>query len=157
MPSRKRPQTEGFLSKLRSRKLIADLKPEKLLRRLGSQKLFSRLKPPKFDTPDLPPKVKAKLDQGVGKLRRFALTTVKEDYIARMQSRRTGECLRCGLCCKLLFECPFLKNLPDGSSRCRIHGRKPDNCDFFPIDERDLRERDLLDPLHPCGYRFRRD
>ena len=115
------------------------------------------LKATKFKTPKLPPKVKAKMDQRVGKLRRFALTTVSEEYIAKMQALRMGECLRCGLCCKLLFECPFLQNLPDGTGRCRIHGRKPDNCAFFPIDERDLRERDSLGAKTPCGYRFRQD
>ncbi|MBI5240179.1 MAG: hypothetical protein HY926_06880 [Elusimicrobia bacterium] len=114
------------------------------------------LKTSKLKTPRLPPKVKAKMAQGMGKLRRFALTTVKEEYIARMQRLRQGACLRCGLCCKLFFECPFLQNLPGGSSRCRIHGRKPDNCHFFPIDERDLRDRDSLGAPVPCGYSFRK-
>ena len=124
--------------------------------------MFPRLplpgfKKPKLKTPKLPPKVKAKVEQGVGKFRRFALTTVNEDYVEKMRQKRLGECLRCGLCCKLVFECPFLKNLPDGSSRCRIHGRKPDNCHHFPIDERDLRDRDSLGAAAPCGYSFRKD
>ena len=46
------------------------------------------LKATKFKTPKLPPKVKAKMDQSVGKLRRFALTTVSEEYIAKMQALR---------------------------------------------------------------------
>ena len=110
----------------------------------------------KLKTPKLPPKIKAKVAQGMGKLRRFALTTVQEKYIARMQERRQGACRHCGLCCKLFFECPVLKNLADGSSRCRIHGRKPDNCAFFPIDERDLQDRDSLGATVPCGYSFRK-
>jgi len=104
--------------------------------------------------PRLTHQVKAKVGQGVGKLRRFALTTIKEDYIARMRQLRQGDCLRCGICCKLLFECPFLEERPDGKSRCRIHARRPDNCKFFPIDERDLQERDSVDGRLPCGYRF---
>jgi hypothetical protein len=114
------------------------------------------LKTSKLKTPELPPRIKAKVAQGVGKLRRFALTTVKEDYIARMQKLRQGSCRNCGLCCKLFFECPFLKTLADGSSRCRIHGRKPDNCHFFPIDERDLQDRDSLGAAVACGYSFRK-
>ena len=107
--------------------------------------------------PKIPHQVKSKVSQGVGKLRRFALARLQEKYIAQQAENRLGECLRCGLCCKLLFECPFLHNLPDGTSRCRIHGRRPDNCKHFPIDERDLRERDLVDgSIAPCGFRFRR-
>jgi hypothetical protein len=114
------------------------------------------LKTSKAKTTKLPPKVRAKLAQGLGKLRRFALTTVQEEYIARMRELRQGACKRCGLCCKLFFECPFLQNLADGSSRCRIHGRKPDNCACFPIDERDLRDRDSLGAPAPCGFSFRK-
>jgi len=105
----------------------------------------------------LQPKVRAKVAQGVGKLRRFTLARLQTGYIARMRLQRRGECLRCGLCCKLLFECPFLKNMPDGTYRCRIQGRKPDNCAVFPIDERDLRERDLIGAGQPCGFRFHDD
>ncbi|MDD5629489.1 MAG: hypothetical protein PHU21_10525 [Elusimicrobia bacterium] len=110
----------------------------------------------KLKTPKLPPEVKAKVAQSVGKLRRFALHTVNEDYISQMQTLRQGACRRCGLCCKLVFECPFLQNLADGRSRCRIHGRKPDNCTFFPIDERDLQDRDSLGAQVPCGFSFRK-
>jgi hypothetical protein len=99
--------------------------------------------------------VKAKMDQGVGKLRRFALARMREEYVARMQQKRLGQCRRCGLCCRLLFECPFLRTLTDGTCRCCIYGLHPNNCRLFPIDERDLRERDSLDARVPCGYRFK--
>ena len=99
-------------------------------------------------------KVKGKVNQCVGKLRRFALVLMKEKYIARMHQKRLGECHRCGLCCQLLFECPFLQTLSTGICRCTIHNMRPDNCKVFPIDERDLRERDLVDAKIPCGYRF---
>jgi hypothetical protein len=100
-------------------------------------------------------KVKAKMDQGVGKLRRFAIARVREKYVLRMQQDRMGECRRCGLCCRLLFKCPFLQGLPDGTCSCSIHNQRPDNCRLFPIDERDLRERDSVDGQVPCGYRFK--
>ena len=100
-------------------------------------------------------KVLAKMDQGVGKLRRFALVQTNAEYIARMHKKRLGECHRCGLCCHFLFECPFLRTLSDSTCRCVIHGQRPDNCKRFPIDERDLRDRDLVDATVPCGYRFK--
>ncbi len=144
MPHRARSKTKDIVAKLES-----NLKPAEFR--------LSRFKSPKFNATNLPTLIKAKAGQCVGKLRRFALHAVNEEYVAKMARYRLGECLRCGLCCKLLFECPFLQNLPDGTGRCRIHGRKPDNCAFFPIDERDLRERDSLGAKTPCGYRFRQD
>lgn len=66
---------------------------------------------------------------------------------------REGTCGRCAACCKILFKCPFL----DESSpiaTCSIHDRRPDNCRFFPIDPRDLADRDLIDPINPCGFSF---
>jgi hypothetical protein len=112
-------------------------------------------KAPRFKPPELSRKVKAKVGQGVGKLRRFALTAINEEYVAKMAQQRQGECLRCGLCCKLLFKCPFLQTSSAGVSRCRIHGQRPDNCRFFPIDQRDIEERDSLGAAAPpCGYRF---
>lgn len=144
-----RSRTKELVAKFKS-----NLKPAELLRMLRALRLLSRFNPSFFDIPDLPPRIKAMVGQGVGKLRRFALHSINEEYIAQMAQRRHGECRRCGYCCKMLFECPFLKNLPDGTGRCRIHGRKPDNCTFFPIDERDLRERNLAGAPAPCGYRF---
>ncbi|MFA6004215.1 MAG: hypothetical protein WC881_09115 [Elusimicrobiota bacterium] len=106
--------------------------------------------------PKLSPKVKAKMDQGMGKLRRIALANIQHDYVAKMNKLRQGECLRCGLCCRLLFECPFLECLPEGKSRCRIHNRRPKICKVFPIDERDIQERDSVGANGPCGFRFRK-
>ena len=99
--------------------------------------------------------VKVKVNQGVGKLRRIALARLKEEYIVRMQQKRLGACRRCGLCCRLLFRCPFLQTHSDGTCRCIIHGQRPASCRLFPIDERDLRERDSVNAKIPCGYRFK--
>lgn len=35
-----------------------------------------------------------------------------------------------------------------------MHGTRPMNCRVFPIDERDLADRDLLHPEAPCGFHF---
>ena len=99
--------------------------------------------------------VKAKVDQGVGKLRRLALARMQAGYVTQMQRRRLGTCRRCGHCCRLLFTCPFLQTHSDGICHCTIHDQRPASCKLFPIDERDLRERDLVDRKWPCGYRFK--
>lgn len=99
-------------------------------------------------------KVKAKTRQGVGKVRRFALGRLAPGFVAAEQMRRVGECVRCGVCCRLLFRCPWLEALPDGGARCRHHDRRPDNCRIFPVNESCIRDRDTLAPDIPCGYRF---
>ena len=99
-------------------------------------------------------KFRAKFRMGVGKMRRFAIGRLRRRNVHRQAAIRQGECKRCGVCCKLLFQCPFLQDLPDGGTRCRIHNTRPRNCRIFPISEKDLHERDLLCPHLPCGYSF---
>ncbi len=67
---------------------------------------------------------------------------------------RKGTCLRCGACCRFAVKCPFLKRLDTGLSVCKIYKNIPLNCSNFPIDEEDLKERDLLMPDKPCGFYF---
>jgi hypothetical protein len=100
-------------------------------------------------------KMKAKVRQGVGKLRRFALGSLAETYVAKQHARREGACVRCGVCCRLLFRCPCLETLPDGVASCRIHAKRPRNCRIFPVSESCIRDRDSLAPGIPCGYRFK--
>jgi Fe-S-cluster containining protein len=53
----------------------------------------------------------------------------------------------------LMFPCPALhrfSRLPV----CRIYSSRPANCTTFPIDERDLKDRDLVNPREPCGFSF---
>jgi Fe-S-cluster containining protein len=45
----------------------------------------------------------------------------------------------------------------DGCTSCRIHNRRPDNCRYFPLDARDVHERDIQMPLSTCGYFFADD
>ncbi|MDR0867476.1 MAG: hypothetical protein LBP75_03245 [Planctomycetota bacterium] len=96
---------------------------------------------------------KAKYAQATGKLRRFLLA-YRKHYLPRQLARRQGECRRCGACCRLLFKCPFLQIQADGATHCRIHRRKPGNCQIFPINEKDLRDRDLYAPESKCGFYF---
>jgi hypothetical protein len=89
-----------------------------------------------------------------GKVRRFLLTTFRPGYVRQSLARRRGECDRSGACCQLAWLCPGLRMEQDGSS-CRLYqvGR-PAPCQVFPIDERDLAERDLVMPDRPCGFWF---
>ncbi|MBI4567970.1 MAG: hypothetical protein HY719_06175 [Planctomycetes bacterium] len=88
-----------------------------------------------------------------GKARRWWLIRFRPRYVEEQMRRRRGQCDRSGACCKLFLVCPYLDETT-GTPYCVIHGEKPMNCRFFPIDERDLRDRDLLAGGAPCGYSF---
>jgi len=88
-----------------------------------------------------------------GKVRRFCLALFRPGYVCRSRKRRRGECQRCGACCQLGYRCQFLRSAGD-ITECCFHRLRPSNCRLFPIDERDLADRDLVAPDRPCGYRF---
>ena len=88
-----------------------------------------------------------------GKVRRLYLATFRPGYVRESRARREGECQRCGACCALGVRCPCLRRNGHGTE-CAIHGVRPTNCRLFPIDERDLAERDMILPHRPCGYSF---
>lgn len=88
-----------------------------------------------------------------GKVRRLYYSAFGNGYVTNQLERRQGECTRCGTCCKLLYNCPFLDESGD-ATRCRIYGMPIPNCKIFPLDERDLADRDLVMPHVRCGYRF---
>ena len=90
---------------------------------------------------------------GLGKVRRFYLSHFRPAYVRRSLARRTGHCNRTGACCHLMFTCPLLDRRTD-PVRCSIHEIKPKVCALFPIDERDLRDRDIVSPDAPCGFSF---
>ncbi len=99
----------------------------------------------------------AKLRLARGKIRRFYLGHFRRGYVESRISLRRGECLRCGACCRLLYICPELEELADGSTRCRIHEERPKNCRIFPVDQRDLNDRGLVGGdmnERPCGFDF---
>ena len=94
--------------------------------------------------------VRVKLFAGV--LRRMFLQTFRRGYVRASLAARQGQCARCGACCQMTWRCPFF-HAPDGQPACKsykIH-RLP-NCITFPIDARDLADRDLVAPDSRCGY-----
>ncbi|MFW6108759.1 MAG: hypothetical protein ACOC8D_02985 [bacterium] len=88
-----------------------------------------------------------------GKVRRFYLGVFRRRYVRQNHARRHGECARCGACCIMGFHCLTLRRNGHGTE-CAIHNHRPMNCRLFPIDERDLADRDLILPHVPCGYHF---
>lgn len=94
-----------------------------------------------------------RLALGWGKLRRAYLITFQTERVRRALARRVGHCHRTGACCKLMFECPAL-DTAGGTAACTIYPGRGPNCSLFPIDERDLRDRDRVTPETPCGFRF---
>jgi hypothetical protein len=99
-------------------------------------------------------KVRKSWVQGWGKVRRFCLSALRRDLVRNKVSRRRGECVRCGACCRLVFKCPALYYQEDGTAGCRYHQLRPANCRVFPLDERDLAERDMVMPERSCGFYF---
>jgi hypothetical protein len=77
-----------------------------------------------------------------GALRRTLLSNFIPDTILfRYKAYQRGECNRCGLCCKIQFDCPFL--IDDGAfnTSCSIYTtpHAPQACLKFPLDPMDLR------------------
>ncbi len=84
-----------------------------------------------------------------GKLRRFWLGNFRRGYVRRSLTQRRGECRQCGVCCGLGNTCPVLHE----KKLCLIYrGYRPRSCRLFPIDERDIRDVELLGGT--CGYHF---
>ena len=84
-----------------------------------------------------------------GKVRRAVVgTMLSEEDRAAVAGARTGECNRCGACCKILFACPFLVEDEDGAFTCSVYQRRPASCRLFPMVPADLREVDQ------CGFSF---
>lgn len=90
---------------------------------------------------------------GWGKFRRLYLLTFRPAYVEYSLKQRIGECHRTGTCCKLAFPCPWF-GLLEYLSICRHYEHRPRNCMTFPIDERDIRDRDIVNPHNPCGFSF---
>jgi putative zinc- or iron-chelating protein len=97
--------------------------------------------------------VRQRLLLGWGKVRRLYLAHLRPGYVRESLARRIGQCNRTGACCRLMFTCPLLDQKAE-PVRCTIHEIKPKVCRLFPIDERDLRDRDLVMPGRPCGFSF---
>lgn len=92
----------------------------------------------------------------VGKIRRLYYSTLGRSYLKKSLARRRGECIHCGACCQLAHYCPLLKYDSEGKSYCRGYSTRPANCRSFPIDEADIKDRNIIMPNTPCGYYFLR-
>ncbi len=82
-----------------------------------------------------------------GKLRRFVQAQAGQDTEALL-ARRSGECNRCGDCCKIVFRCPFLGTDAEGQYTCRIYDYRFSQCRLFPLHAVDLRE------VKQCSFTF---
>jgi hypothetical protein len=91
------------------------------------------------------------LGQFLRKCRRFVLGTFRPQYIAQaVAETRTGDCHRCGLCCELIYKCPFLGRDGQNLPYCRIYGDlRPANCRNYPFDAIDSE-------IDSCGFKFKR-
>jgi len=77
-----------------------------------------------------------------GALRRTILSNVLPDNILyRYKAYQRGECNRCGLCCKIQFQCPFFVDEGPFNTRCSIYTTPyaPQACLKTPLDPKDLR------------------
>jgi hypothetical protein len=97
--------------------------------------------------------LRQKWAMGWGKLRRAFYVSFRREKVLGLLSRRRGACSRCGACCKLLLQCPAYEE-KDGNPRCLVYDDRPGVCGLFPLDERDLRERDIVMPHRMCGFWF---
>ncbi len=91
-----------------------------------------------------------------GKIRRFFIGHFGKKRIKESLECRENECARCGACCKLLFKCLFLTVDDQGYYSCSIHKSRPVNCRIYPVDMRDIRERNMIAPDTKCGYSFKK-
>jgi hypothetical protein len=91
--------------------------------------------------------------QVVGKMRRYFRVRIYSGKNEELLSLRRGECTRCGACCKILFQCPFLIEHPENAVgdkySCSIYGKHYKNCNIFPMVP-----KDLLEVEEECGYTF---
>jgi hypothetical protein len=91
-----------------------------------------------------------------GAARRWILAHVLPDRILyRWKPYQRGGCNRCGLCCKIVFRCPFfLEN--EHTTACMVYTTKHASppCVTFPIDPIDLREVQREVAPAPCPFYF---
>lgn len=87
--------------------------------------------------------------QFLRKTRRTFYALFRRKYVREsIANVRKGECHRCGACCKLLFECPFLGHDSQNLPYCRIYGDlRPAACKIYPFDKVDSE-------IEQCGFRF---
>src|SRR6185503_12688280 len=95
-------------------------------------------------------------DHSYGATRRWVLATVLPDRVLyRWKPYQRGGCNRCGLCCKIVFRCPFFLETAE-TTACMIYTTKhaAPPCVVFPIDPIDLREVQRQIAPAPCPFYF---
>jgi Fe-S-cluster containining protein len=68
-------------------------------------------------------------------------------YLKRRDKNRSGECRRCGACCRFMADCIFLKFDDQGRSECGIQKIKPYTCSKYPLKAKEHHTRAI------CGDR----
>ena len=86
-----------------------------------------------------------------GTCRRLYLNLFRSAFVRASLARRMGECRRCGACCHLVRRCALLKD-NKGLPACHLYLYRTPNCTQFPLDPRDLADRNLVLPVTPCGF-----
>ncbi len=81
------------------------------------------------------------------KVKRFLVVHFRVGHVRQSLGARAGACDQCGLCCKIVFDCPFLARKEDHTV-CRIYKFRPLQCRAFPFNETDLKDVDR------CSFRF---
>lgn len=104
--------------------------------------------------PAPPPPLGSRARISFGRLRRWLTVLRGRKVVAARHARRHGACTRCGACCQLLARCPHLFYDADGKAGCRVYQTRAGNCRVFPLDARDLADRDWVFPGRPCGFYF---
>lgn len=91
------------------------------------------------------------IPQVLRRARRFYLGTFRPEYVKQaVAETRKGDCHRCGLCCQLVYKCPFLGRDGQNLPYCRIYGElRPSNCRNYPFDAIDSE-------VETCGFTFER-
>ncbi len=84
-----------------------------------------------------------------GKVRRFIQAKLMNQDVEALLAKRQGDCNRCGACCKILFQCPFLGTDAEGQYTCKIYDKRFAQCRLFP-----LHAKDLLELGEQCSYTF---
>lgn len=92
-----------------------------------------------------------------GATRRWVLSNVLPDKILyRWKPYQRGGCNRCGLCCKIVFKCPFFHEA-ENTTACMIYTSEkyaPSACVTFPIDPIDLAEVQREVAPAPCPFYY---
>jgi len=113
-------------------------KKDKILAKIRCH--FSRRPKPRFDDDPRPAAMKGHFLKD--KIIRFLTSLLP------ISSRRRGQCIDCGACCRLPTPCMFLGSREDGGSYCRIYSIRPPSCRKYP------RTPSEFITQGDCGYWF---